>query len=638
MLDVEDNVYVVCHSVKSLQKLDAFQDKNIIVISDDTIVHESCKNFAKVSCCVFLTKAIPYTRVAKNVRHAIDKVNNYFDEVAKVLLFNSDIMHWSYHVEGGETTQAIQDLFIFIESAYLTINTLNIQNIYFLEPPRTTPEEILFDVAKQLKIRVKVLNKSMFILSTFPLAPLKRILRVAYLPLVTLLIKLKLDIQGFNNKWKNLDNVILFQLCGNARRHIDAAQLPQKEFIDKGYTTITAGWRNLKGLRVMEREGYLIVPLENFVKYKDILNSALEAIRIFFQRKGLIQLFLSRSSFFYDNIDASKHIAPYVIRYLYAEVPDNYRLNIAANNINFVRNVKAVKYCAAYHVKKGTILADALGRDLLSFNYSVGVMVPNVYRRYIFKKNKEFFKKNHIEFVLNNIEKKQYQSESNVKNNLVVPIGGGRFQKHFDNIDLFDKDTALRALGIPNNYSYYIMADYPIQRNGEQSLEETHNRLELLTTFVSARDDIALLIKPHPAVDAKIVSKIANKENVFLINKSVNSLEYALTVSDVLVCKFTTIGLESMIYDTQVISCIFDGESDFEIFGNSAEYIYSIKKLNSLFEKIFSNKDAFDNWKDSYKERRNLFVKEYYMQGKYSSSCVIVKNVEKEIARKYEKL
>jgi len=344
MFDVEDNAYVVCHNVKNLQKLDVFQDKKITVISNNTMVHESCKNLAKVNCCVFLTKAIPYTRVAKDVLEAIDKVNDYFDEVAKVLFFNSDIMHWSYHTEGGETTQAIQDLFIFIESAHLTINTLNIQNIYFLEHPRTIPEEILFDVAKQLKIGVEVFNKPVFTLDIFSTVYLKRIVRVAYLPLATLLIKFKLYIQRFGSRVKNLDNIILFQLCGDARRHIDAAQLPQKEFIDKGYATITVGWRNLKGLRIMEQEGYLTVPLEYFLKYKDVVRSVLETIRILFQRRELNQLFLSQSSFLYYDIDVSKHIFPYVIRYLYTRVPDNYRFNKAVNNIDFVENIKAVKY------------------------------------------------------------------------------------------------------------------------------------------------------------------------------------------------------------------------------------------------------------------------------------------------------
>ena len=98
-------------------------------------------------------------------------------------------------------------------------------------------------------------------------------------------------------------------------------------------------------------------------------------------------------------------------------------------------------------------------------------------------------------------------------------------------------------------------------------------------------------------------------------------------------CKYSTLGMESMIYDTQVVSTLFDNEDVFKFFGDSAEYIYSIKELENLMKKNFSSQESFINWKDSYRAKRENFLKNYYPNLEKSSEEIIVQTISHNIVK-----
>jgi hypothetical protein len=71
-------------------------------------------------------------------------------------------------------------------------------------------------------------------------------------------------------------------------------------------------------------------------------------------------------------------------------------------------------------------------------------------------------------------------------------------------------------------------------------------------------------------------------------------------------------GVESMIYDVQVISMVLDMKTTFKFFGNAAEYIYDKNELYFFLKKIFFSKSNFMNWKNLYKKKREQFIQEYF--------------------------
>ena len=169
---------------------------------------------------------------------------------------------------------------------------------------------------------------------------------------------------------------------------------------------------------------------------------------------------------------------------------------------------------------------------------------------------------------------------------------------------------------------------------GYISVEEINYLLNILINTAKEQQNLALIIKPYSSVDANLLSEIADSkiDNVFLVEK--NSLpDDALNIADVIFSKFSTMGVESIIYDTQVISVHLNNEKAFKIFGDAAEYIYEKKELTEFLKNTFNSKTNFTIWKKTYIKKRKKFIQEYFPKLKKNSAKIlsdeIIKNIKK---------
>ena len=109
----KNNLLITCTNIKDTNKineLDLSKYKKIIVASNDYKVHKYCKQLNSIHRVIFLNKSISYPRVSSNVIKIIERVNAYFAEVSKLGFFHRDEIFWHYFVEGGYTTQRVQDV------------------------------------------------------------------------------------------------------------------------------------------------------------------------------------------------------------------------------------------------------------------------------------------------------------------------------------------------------------------------------------------------------------------------------------------------------------------------------------------------------------------------------------------------
>jgi hypothetical protein len=70
-----------------------------------------------------------------------------------------------------------------------------------------------------------------------------------------------------------------------------------------------------------------------------------------------------------------------------------------------------------------------------------------------------------------------------------------------------------------------------------------------------------------------------------------------LQAADVLVTKFSTLGVEAMYMDRPVIAAILDGERRFHVFGDAAEYVETADELRALLESLIEPGE-FDRWRE----------------------------------------
>tara|TARA_B110000305_G_scaffold217152_1_gene256243 strand:- start:104 stop:1045 length:942 start_codon:yes stop_codon:yes gene_type:complete len=297
----------------------------------------------------------------------------------------------------------------------------------------------------------------------------------------------------------------------------------------------------------------------------------------------------------------------------------------------------AIKYCAAKFLTQGTIMSEIFEDKYIKFNYEVGILGPNSYSKHNLIGHLNFFSNNFIKFVSNDIERELEMEYQKVSEEDVIVYGAGRADSHFKNVNVLSKENSKKIIGIKEDYDIHMLFDYSGALPGYISLEEASYHLNIVIDFCKDHPNIALIIKPHPSADMSILSNaLSNKtKNIYVVDKNMLP-DHALNIADIMITKFSYMGVEAMIYNVQVVSLLFDDESMFKNFREAAEYIYDKEELIMFLKNTFSTKNTFIQWKEQYKEKRELFIEQFYPNLGNRSEEIIVKTITSRINdRKY---
>jgi hypothetical protein len=623
----QKNLLLVCLDIRDFKKIseiDLSIFTNVIVASDNIKVHKECGKL-KIYKSTFLQKPISHSKVSTDVVKMIDKVNDYLSTVSEIGIFNKKDLFWDYHVEGGYTTQRLQDILLAIECAYHIFSEHEINELIIIGNDDTIETAILKKLAIIKGFKISFYSQSFFINQN----KIKDFFRPFYYLFKSLICKITSKKINLLNK----RNIILFQMCNTIPSYVENILFPQDELTKNGFTPLNMVWGSTKEVKKIIDDGYKAVSIEYYLKYKDIFHSLYKTILVFIKFKTLKNKFYENSIFIYKGIGIEDLVFDSIYKYLYTDGPENYRYKIASKNFvnEYSKNFIAIKYCAAKFLTKGSILSQIIEDKYLKFEYSLGVNFEMEYTEYAVKKNHNFLNNNFIRFVSNEIDKKKLVDTLGFPDHSVIVFGSGRFNKHFNNVKNLNKADSKKKIGIKKDYEIYALLDLQAPVPGYMSAEEIIYLLNVLINIAREQPNLALIIKPYPSVVSSLLSEIrVNKtDNVYLVEK--NSLpDDALNLADVIFSN-RTMGVESMIYDVQVISMFPDKKTTFKIFGDSAEYIYDKNELNSLLKKIFYSKSNFVNWKNTYKKKREQFVQEYFPKIGKSSAKILADEITKNI-------
>ena len=625
----KNNLLITCTNIKDTNKineLDLSKYKKIIVASNNYKVHKYCKKLNSIHRVIFLNKSISYPRVSSNVIKIIERVNAYFAEVSKLGFFHRDEIFWHYFVEGGYTTQRVQDVLLSIESAIMVLEENDINEVITIGKDSSNIIKIykIISAKKSLKIRSYdskiIFNKS----------KIKDILRPIYFLLRALICKLTSKKVDF----ANLKNLVIFQIFGSSQKHVKNAIFSQDEFLRKGYSPLNLIWGNTREVRRLNKKGYKTLAIESYLNYYDIIVSLYKTLLVLTKARTLKKLFFNFNTFSYKNIDITDMVFASSFQYLYTDGPENYRYRRAANRFasNNLTNLVAIRYSEPKFFNFSTILPNAIKDEYLKFDYNVGLVIPDSYVEFNFKKNYDFLTNNFIRFVPNEIVKKYFVQEMNMPETNIIKFGAGRSQTHFQNLKSLSKKESKKKIGVTKNYDVYILADYGGQVSGIESIEEIVLLLSTLIDYAKNHQNIALIIKPHPSADLDILKELIEdkSENIYLIDKKLPP-DDALNIADVMFCKFTTMGIEAMVYDVQVVSILLDNEKIFKVYGEAAEYINCKEDLTNFLKNTIQSKDTFIEWKNSYAEKRKKFISEYYPKIEKTSAKIMQESITRNI-------
>ena len=605
-----ENLLVISNHVNDIKKIsksDLSSYKSIVVASDNYKVHIECNKFSIFDEVTFIQKPLAYTKVANNVSTIIDKVNLYLEQFTEIGPFSKKDLFWTHHVEGGFTTQRMQDTLLAIECAEIIFEKFSPDEILIFDDNWSLTFSALKRYAIKYGCKVTEYKKKFFVNKVI----VKNFVRPFYFLVRSFFCK----ITSKKPKLPSKKNVVLFQICGSSQKHIQNALFPQKNFLENGYIPLNIIWGNTIEVKKINNSGHLAISIEWYLKYIDIFKSILKYFKTFFKIKFLKDIFHKENIFSYKGIDITDIVYESVEHYIFTNGPENFRYRIAAERFveDYSAQIVAIKYCAAKFLSQGTILSNIFKDEYLKFDYEVGLVGPNAYVKQNSKKHFDFFHENFIKFAPNELGRKYFIEYENIDEDNAVIFGGGRSNSHFDFAKNILKSESKKQIGIEKEYDIHILFEFSGLLPGYISNEEILITLDTVVNHVKNHPNIALIIKPHPSADISPLSSIDLKgnKNIYILNKKILP-NHALNISEIIISKFSYMGIEAMIYGAQVLSVHLDREKMFKIYGDSAEYVYSKNELQNFLDEKLHSKNSFTEWKKQYKEKRIEFLKEYY--------------------------
>ena len=220
---------------------------------------------------------------------------------------------------------------------------------------------------------------------------------------------------------------------------------------------------------------------------------------------------------------------------------------------------------------------------------------------------------------------REYQERRGFPPDRIAMVGQGRYDHLADWVKTYSADISRSYLNIPSSYNIHIFYDPNYILRGYLTAQEQVLVTNTLLSFAKEHPSAALIIKPHPAHGPGMLEQMIEHyslPNVFLVNKGM--LPYhALNAADLVITKFSTIGIEAMLFGRPVISVILDNEERWEfVFQDAAEYVRTVGAMRELLEKLVDDREFRSQWTEIRLKRQEHFLGQYFIQRSQSSALL----------------
>jgi len=636
-----ENILIICRDLKSAHTLAHFKPRpqaRYILASDDPRMREITKDFPWVSGTCWIERMESFYHVAEDVIGLTEIVNGWLKSLADSKLgLGKELFFFTRCVEGGMTSQRIQDALLLIRSYYFLFDKYKINSVLLIsQPGMGWEDDVLVEAARARKIDVNiVLRNSPGALIQRALATIKVYARAGYYAANVLRIGL---VSRFKHKkLKAADNEIIFQLCSSSYKHVENAIPLMKALKLKGYDALALCWHSAEkytrhtGADQIREQGLKAHELESRCSFFDVWRGITGALRTWKKAKAKSQGFLSLQGLHYQSVPLGRILWPSIRFFTIVDIFQSYVLYKALKEFFKCHAPLAIKFWGAAALREGYLARISLSpknRPLVFF-YALGAIYNGPYDEI----------ESHIDlmFVAGEIQKKIAIKANNVPADHIQVCGQSRYEGIQGFKNLHDRATSRGFLGIPDGYSMHVLFDSQYIIRGFISVAEQAMTLNALLNFAAKYPSAALLVKPHPCHHRGLVEELIHRnnhlKNVFLIDQGM--LPYhALNAADILITKFSTIGIEAMIFNCPVISCAFDGEARFKIFEDAADYIYNLGDLEELLNKLMTDQGFKQRWQKEHHYKQKTFLAEYLCESHLSPSACQAEVLDRRLKAK----
>jgi CDP-glycerol:poly(glycerophosphate) glycerophosphotransferase len=606
--------------VPFLTRLPRQAGRRYVVASDDPAVQAACKNLDFVAEVCWLEQMESVYRVAADVLRLLAAVNGWLRSlVCEPWGLSEDLLCWMQHVEGGYTTQRLQDATLLIRSyaglferhhvdqlAVCTRGKLTLadQLIVATARSRNIPVEIISDEAGILRRARRVMERGLKTVGGVPY----RLALHCQASIRRKLVTMWAERHRTSQRRAARDRYVIFQLASAAEKHVENVTPLMDALNRRGFhaVAVTCFAPGAAG-KVRESDQHA-EELVTFLPLHAFLSGMVRVAVTFARAIRRKRRFLDDPALSYQGVALGRLLWPSIRDFLLNELIQRYCVQKALIHFFQVFPPVAMRPWGDVSLTEGNI-AWHVSRQVykpLLFDYWMGVIGESPYWR----------NDNPIDlFLTTGAVQEDAFTARGVSGDRVVSVGSLRYDGLTRLKQTYSPDASRREIGVPAGHDLHVFWDPNIVMRGYLTTQEQLLVAEAMLQV--AANGCALIIKPHPSHRPGALERLleaAPSPNVFRVPGAM--LPYhALNAVDVVVTKYSTIALEAMLLDKPVISVLLDDEPKWRgVFGDAVEYMTETDDVVRLLRGFVDAPERRVAWVERRLAVQQSFVTRYFRQ------------------------
>lgn len=581
------------------------------VASDDPRVAELAHDHPWIDGVVRIEQPEPFYVVSRDVLRVLQQVNA---SLASCLPPESDlppgILAWTKNVEGGMTSQRIQDLLLLIRSYRgLLIGRTFSELRLMADADHAWEDQVLESVAAGLGIHCVRTATSLWAGWTRAWRERLRPVAMSAYILATVLR------HGGGRRTPRaaesaLAGAVVFQLASSRRKHVENVRPLMLQLLAQGAKVTALCWTAGERLQrrtaktELQAAGVNALALEQWLGFTGLMRALGRAV-------GLGQSILrgvagtaAWQQLRYEDVSLAPLLAPSVRHFVIAELPWRLCYVEAFTRCCGHARPAAFKPWAGPESFEGGSALRTLRRSgsPLTFHYWLGAAMEWPYADGAGALDLFLAKGPH--------EARLAAREYELPDHAIAIVGQPRFAPPPSQSG---RVPARRRLGLPEEGGLVVGYDPNGILRGILSLREQTEITAALLRLCRHHDSIQLIVKPHPSYSIEHLRPmlLAGGRQVRILLRTA-SVEDFLDASDVFVTKFSTLILEAALRGRPSVSVLLDGEDRFKVYGDLPDVVRSIPEFEGLLAGLVTQSGRLAEWTAAQARKREELLPQFY--------------------------
>lgn len=622
---------VICRTLAGIHLL---RDLRVVtplaVASDDLRVHQAAQVMPGVAAVHFIETSDSFYTVAAEVVRVLDTINGWLTSFASTEEgLPTEILDWGRNVEGGLTTQRVQDALLLIRSYRELLRKSGATRVHLIaEPSALWDDLVLISVVSQAN--VPLVRHALHPLAHWgkELISWLRPHAVAFYYYCNVL-RLRRGRLATNLVH---EATIFFQINSSLRNHVENIAPLMLALQALGERPVALCWsaserysRETASTQLTMR-GLSSIALESWLTISTIWADNRLGRRTRRRISCAARAPGPWQQLQYDSIVLGPLLQESLRHFLVAEMPQRIRYQRALTTCLTGAKPRGFKPWAGPESFEGQSASRVLRMNShrpVVFHYWLGASTEWPYADPRFSPDLFLATGPH--------EAQIAQQNYGLTGTQLEIVGQARYTGYEEFGAQHTATESRRLLKIPSGRRY-IGFDPNATLRGYQSMREQAEITAALLRATQHDPGLIVVVKPHPAYPITrlqpLLAAIAGP-NVVILDRTA-PLKHFLNSVDAVVTKYSTLILEAALMRRGAIAALFDGDDRFKVFGDLADIARTPIELENLIAS-FGNDAAFANWRETRLAICAKLLPDYYYREGRAAAEVAAKAIRSRI-------